>query len=169
MFREIGWHFARISAGALILVVAFYDPAQNLNQQKAIPPEGQPSSAYEIGNAEAQPPSAFHDQTEEQKRRNEKEDECSWSGPAGPCVMEWLDLHNGTVSALATLVIAGFTFSLATSTRRLWKAGEDQMRIAQFCARWNYVSYDDHKKIPEALWRNFVYDDRTPPEYTRST
>jgi hypothetical protein len=42
-----------------------------------------------------------------------------------------LDRFGSAITALATIAIAGFTFTLWRSTDRLWRAGEDQIAIAR--------------------------------------
>src|SRR6476661_11045388 len=44
---------------------------------------------------------------------------------------EWIEAHHGALTLLATLFIAAFTGTLWWSTRQLWKAGEQQIALAQ--------------------------------------
>ncbi len=53
------------------------------------------------------------------------------------------------VTALATIAIAGFTFSLKRSTDKLWEAGEKQLRLA----REEFIS--THR--PKLIVRQFVF------------
>ena len=44
-------------------------------------------------------------------------------------LVEWLETHDGAITALATIAIAGFTYTLYRSTEKLWKAGEQQIAL----------------------------------------
>jgi len=46
------------------------------------------------------------------------------------CSAEFLDIHNGSVAAFATIVIAGFTVLLWRSTHKMWKATKDTAQAA---------------------------------------
>ena len=43
----------------------------------------------------------------------------------------FLDAHNGTVTAIATVFIGLFTYTLKQATDKLWKAGDEQFRLAK--------------------------------------
>ena len=47
---------------------------------------------------------------------------------------DFLEGHSGLATAIATIFIAYFTFSLRASTDKLWKAGADQLNIAMIAA-----------------------------------
>jgi hypothetical protein len=59
---------------------------------------------------------------------------------------ELLEEYGGVLTALATVAIAWFTFTLRRSTDRLWEAGEGQLRVAKDSA-------DAAKASSEALAR----------------
>lgn len=46
------------------------------------------------------------------------------------CEGKFIDENNGTLTAIATFAIAGFTLTLWRATALLWRAGEHQLRIA---------------------------------------
>jgi hypothetical protein len=50
-------------------------------------------------------------------------------------VMGWLDSHNGTLTALATLVVAAFTAALWRSTSKLWKEANRASEISRRAAQ----------------------------------
>lgn len=65
-----------------------------------------------------------------------------WASLSNPAVLpglrgavlnfgEWVETHPGALTLLATLFIAAFTGTLWWSTRRLWKAGEQQIALAK--------------------------------------
>jgi hypothetical protein len=43
------------------------------------------------------------------------------------CIEDWTDKHEGAIGALATIVVAFFTFTLWRATSRLWQSAEDQL------------------------------------------
>jgi hypothetical protein len=46
------------------------------------------------------------------------------------CVGDWADKYQGAIAAIATAIVAIFTFALWQSTHKLWRAGEKQSEIA---------------------------------------
>jgi hypothetical protein len=92
----------------------------------------------------------------------------------GPFVLLWiaafLDGHNGVVTAIATIVIATFTWTLSRSTKDLWHAGEKQIAVAQATADAAKKSADIAEStliatnrpwvsVDISIGSNLVYDD----------
>lgn len=46
-------------------------------------------------------------------------------------IVDWIEAHEGILTALATIVIAVFTWALARSTKRLWKETKEASTIAK--------------------------------------
>jgi hypothetical protein len=51
------------------------------------------------------------------------------------CSGRFIDRHDASITALATIIIAAFTFTLWQSTEKLWRAGEKQLRHAELEAQ----------------------------------
>jgi hypothetical protein len=45
--------------------------------------------------------------------------------------LSFLDAHNGLISALAAVLVAGFTYTLWRATMRLWRTSQEQGRLAE--------------------------------------
>jgi hypothetical protein len=43
------------------------------------------------------------------------------------CVEDWTERYQGAIGAVATLMVAAFTFTLWRATKRLWQSAEDQL------------------------------------------
>lgn len=43
------------------------------------------------------------------------------------CIEDWTEHYQGAIGAVATLMVAAFTFTLWRATKRLWRSAEDQL------------------------------------------
>jgi len=65
-------------------------------------------------------------------------------------LVEWLETHDGAITALATIAIAAFTYTLYRSTEKLWKAGEQQIALAQTSAETTRRVLDHTRTVERA-------------------
>jgi len=56
-------------------------------------------------------------------------------------LLDFLDGHNGAVTALATLVVAVFTWRLFVATEKLWNSGENELKHAQVVSATQFRAY----------------------------
>lgn len=73
---------------------------------------------------------------------------------------EFLETHNGTVTAIATCFIAWFTLTLESSTLKLWKVGSRQFELE---GPFLYPIIQFGRRIEDQLIYFFMYDHPTSP------
>jgi hypothetical protein len=76
---------------------------------------------------------------------------CIWFG-----IVDFLDAHNGAISAVGTVVIAAFTIALAWSTKKLWREARLASRIAYKAARAAQKSANVSERAMLQVQRAFV-------------
>ncbi|MGA9851919.1 MAG: hypothetical protein WBR15_03215 [Gammaproteobacteria bacterium] len=76
------------------------------------------------------------------------------------CILNWLEAYSGVITAIATLMIGGFTYTLWRSTRKLWKEAEasriiskDSADAAKGSADAAMIAAEAAKKSADALPR----------------
>lgn len=72
-------------------------------------------------------------------------------------VSNWLETHNGAITAIATAFIAFFTIALAISTKKLWRESRIASRISYRAARAAKKSADVSEQTLIATERAYVF------------